>query len=122
MQRSHAGIAAPGENQLRCAARADQLIVDQIRRHPDQRQIAPPLADDFVPGGKGNQVREAFQRHDIAVANHFLDRLFEWKNVRQTVIMPWREGRDWHLTPASAECRIEVTLQCPGEIHSTYPC
>jgi hypothetical protein len=32
-------------------------------------------------------VSEAFQSHNIAVANHFLDRLFEWKNVRQTVIM-----------------------------------
>jgi hypothetical protein len=32
-------------------------------------------------------VRETFQRHDVAVANHFLDRLFEWKNMRQTVIM-----------------------------------
>jgi hypothetical protein len=33
-------------------------------------------------------VCEAFQSHYITVANHFLDRLFEWKNVRQTVIMP----------------------------------
>ena len=38
-----------------------------------------------------NQVCEAFQSHNITVANHFLDRLFEWKNVRQTVIMPCRE-------------------------------
>jgi hypothetical protein len=32
-------------------------------------------------------VCEAFQSDNITVANHFLDRLFEWKNVRQTVIM-----------------------------------
>jgi hypothetical protein len=31
---------------------------------------------------------EAFQCHHVTVANHFLDRLFEWKNVSQTVIMP----------------------------------
>ena len=31
---------------------------------------------------------EAFESHHITVANHFLDRLFEWKNVSQTVIMP----------------------------------
>ncbi len=74
---------------------ADQLIVDQIRRHADERQIAPPLPDDFVPGGERNQVCEAFQSHHIAVANHFLDRLFEWKNMRQLVIMPRCEG--WHL-------------------------
>ncbi len=88
MQRADARIAAPGENQLRRAARADQLIVDQIRRHADQRQIAAPLTDDLVPRGERNQVCEAFQSHHITVANHFLDGLFEWKNVRQTVIMP----------------------------------
>jgi len=33
-------------------------------------------------------VCEAFESHHITVANHFLDRLFEWKNVSQTVIMP----------------------------------
>jgi len=91
MQRADAGIAAPGENQLRCAARAYELIVNQIRRHPDQRQIAPPCRMIFVPGGKRNEVCEAFQSYHIAVANHFLDRLFEWKNMRQLVIMPWRE-------------------------------
>jgi len=37
-------------------------------------------------------VGEALQGNDIAIANHFLDRLFEWKNVRQTVIMAWPEG------------------------------
>ncbi len=87
MQRADARIAAPRKNQLRRAAGADQLIVNQIRCHPDQRQIAAALADDLVTGGERNQVSEAFQSHNITVANHFLDRLFEWKNVRQTVIM-----------------------------------
>ncbi len=31
---------------------------------------------------------EAFESHHITVANHFLDGLFEWKNVSQIVIMP----------------------------------
>ena len=79
MQRADAGIAAPGKHQLRGAAGADQLIVDQVGRHADQRQIAPALADDLVSGGERNQVSEAFQRHDVAVMNHFLDRLLEWK-------------------------------------------
>ena len=91
VQRADARIAAPGKNQFRRAARADQLIVDQIRRHPDQRQIATPLTDDLVPRGEGNQMCEAFERHHITVANHFLDGLFEWKNVSQTVIMPCLE-------------------------------
>lgn len=41
-----------------------------------------------MPCGERNQVCEAFQSHDVAVVNHFLDGLLEWKNVRQTVIMP----------------------------------
>src|SRR5580700_803227 len=86
MQRPNAGIAAPRKYQLRRAPRTDQLIVDQIRSHADQSQIAPFLPDNFVPRGERNEVCEAFQSHYITVANHFLDRLFEWKNVRQTVI------------------------------------
>ena len=41
-----------------------------------------------MTGGERNQVSEALEGHDITVVNHFLDRLFEWKNVSQTVIMP----------------------------------
>ena len=63
------------------------MIVDQIGRHADQGQIAAALPDNLVTRGKRNQVSEALQGDDIAVANDFLDRLFEWKNVRQTVIM-----------------------------------
>jgi len=51
------------------------------------------LPDDLVPSRKRNQMGEAFESHYIAVANHFLDRLFEWKNVSQTVIMPRLHGR-----------------------------
>ena len=35
VQRADARIAAPGKLELRDAARADQLIVNQIRRHAD---------------------------------------------------------------------------------------
>lgn len=35
---------------------------------------------------------ETFQCHDVAVVNHFLDGLLEWKNMRQTVIMPRPAG------------------------------
>ena len=40
MQRADAGIAAPGKHQLGDAAHADELVVDEIRRHPDQREVA----------------------------------------------------------------------------------
>ena len=53
MQRSHAGIAAPGKLQLRGAAGADQLIVNQVRRHADQRQVAPPCRMISWPAAKG---------------------------------------------------------------------
>jgi hypothetical protein len=87
VQRSNSRIAAPGKNQLRSAARADELIVDQVGRHADERQVPAALPDNFVACREWNQVCEALQSHHITVANHFLDRLLEWKNVRQTVIM-----------------------------------
>jgi len=45
------------------------LIVDQIRRHADQVQAAPLLADDLVAGGKRNQVRETLECDALAVAD-----------------------------------------------------
>ena len=69
MQRTDAGIAAPGERQLARAAHADQLVVDQVRRHADQVQVAPALADDLVAGRERDQVREAFQRDARAVGD-----------------------------------------------------
>ena len=43
------------------------------------RKIAPLLPDDLVTGGEGNQMREAFQRHDGAVVDILLNRFFEGK-------------------------------------------
>ena len=75
MQRADAGIAAPREGQLARAAHADHLVVDQVRRHADQVQVAPALADDLVPGGERDQVGEAFQRDARAVGDVRGDRL-----------------------------------------------
>ena len=69
MQRADARIAAPGKNQLVDAAHADELVVDQVRRHADQRQTLAALADDLMGGGMRDQVGETFQRHRVAVAN-----------------------------------------------------
>ena len=65
VQRTDAGIAAPGERQRARAAHADHLVVDQVRRHADQVQVAPALADDLVPGSERDQVREALQRDGL---------------------------------------------------------
>src|SRR6266849_4479587 len=74
VQRADSGITAPGEDELRSAARADQLVIYKVRGHPDQGQVAAPLADNLMAGSKRDQVGEAFQRNDIAIAHHFLDR------------------------------------------------
>lgn len=48
MQRADAGIAAPRKHELLGTTHADHLIVDQIRRHADQRQIFQLLTNDLV--------------------------------------------------------------------------
>ena len=67
VQRADAGIAAPGEHQLVGAAHADQLVVDQVRRHADQRQVLAALADDLVPGRERDEMGEAFHGDGVAV-------------------------------------------------------
>jgi hypothetical protein len=74
MERSDAGIAAPREHQLRRGAAADHLVVDQIRRHPDQREIRQPLPDDFMAGRKRDEVREALERDARAPRSHIARR------------------------------------------------
>ena len=58
----------PHENvSLRGAPGADQLVVDDVGRHPHQVQVAPALADDLVPGGVRDEVGEALERRRVAV-------------------------------------------------------
>ena len=73
MQGADTRIATPGEHHLLDGAGADQLVVDQVRRHAHQRQLLAVLADGLVTSGVGDQVREALERGRIAVANHLLD-------------------------------------------------
>ena len=77
VQRADAGIAAPGEDELPRAAHPDQLVVDDVGRHPDQRQVAPFLPDQLVPRGVRNQVREALERDGVAVVDELGDRIGE---------------------------------------------
>ena len=69
VQRADARIAAPGEDQLAGAACADELVVDQVGRHPDQGQIPAPLPDHLVSGGERDQVRESLHGHGVPVVN-----------------------------------------------------
>ncbi len=82
MQRADAGIAAPGKYQPGHAAHADELIVNEIRRHADERQSFPALTDNLVAGGMGNKMREALERDGVAVADGGLDSFGERGNTR----------------------------------------
>jgi len=57
------------------SAAFDQLVVYQVWRHADQVQAAALLADDLVPGGKGNQVSEALERNARAILDVGSNRL-----------------------------------------------
>ena len=71
MQQSQTRIACPGENQFPRAAHSNHLIENDVGSHSNKRQIAALLPDELVPGGKWNQMAEAFQRHGIAIMNKF---------------------------------------------------
>ncbi len=74
VQRADAGVAAPREDQLAHAAGADQLVVDDVGRHPHDGQVAPALADDLLPGGDGDEVGEPFEGDGVAVVDQLGDR------------------------------------------------
>jgi hypothetical protein len=67
VQPTDARIAEPVEYELASSGRRDHLVVDEIRRQTRQREIAPTLPDDLVPGRERDQMREAFDGHDITV-------------------------------------------------------
>jgi hypothetical protein len=66
MQRADAGISAPRKDQFARATHSDHLIVNEIRRHPDEREIFKPRTNDLVAGGKGDQMRKTLERDDVA--------------------------------------------------------
>jgi hypothetical protein len=83
VQGTNPWVTSPGKDQLPRATGADELIVYQVWRQPDQCQIAPALPNDFVPGGKRNQMREAFEGNSIAITHSILDGFSEVQYVSQ---------------------------------------
>jgi len=81
VQRADAGIAAPREDEFARAPHADELVVDQVGRHADQRKVAPALPDDLMAGGEGDQVGEPFHGHGVAVADVFRNRVGKCKEA-----------------------------------------
>ena len=72
-----AGVPAPGEHEPPRAAHPDQLVVEDVRCHADERQVGSPLPEDLVTGREGDQVREALEGDGAAVDDRPLDRLGE---------------------------------------------
>ena len=69
MQRADAGVPAPGEHERAGAPHPDQLVVDDVRRHAHEGQLAPPLPNQLVTRGVRDEVREALERHDVTVVD-----------------------------------------------------
>jgi hypothetical protein len=69
VQRTHARVPAPGEHEAVGAAGADELVVDHVGRHPHEAQVSAPLADQLVPGGVRDEVREPLHGHRVAVVD-----------------------------------------------------
>jgi hypothetical protein len=75
VQRPDPWVPAPGEHQLARAPGPDELVIDQVRGHPDEGEIAAPLPDDLVSRGERDEVRESLHRHGVAVPHGPRDRL-----------------------------------------------
>ena len=77
MRRADSRIAAPREHKFFGAAHADHLIVDQIRRHADQRQATTLLANDLVACRERDQMCEALHGEGIAIVDVLGDRIMQ---------------------------------------------
>src|SRR5438445_6345834 len=82
VKRAHAGIADPGEDELIGTTHADELIVDEVGRHPDESEMAPSLANDLVPGREGNEMGKPFHGDCVAVAQGRFHRFGETEETR----------------------------------------
>jgi hypothetical protein len=93
VQPTHSGISQPGEHQLAGDAGGDHLVIDHIRRHPGERQVALPLADDLVARREADQVGEALDRDRVPVPDEVGDRVAHRGDLAHGSIMPARRQR-----------------------------
>jgi hypothetical protein len=103
VQRADARVAAPREDEALHEAGPDQLVVEQIRRHPDQRQLADPLADDLVAGRKRDQMREPLHGDAVARAHQPAHGVVQGEEIahRQRSITAQCVGLSIDLQPSS---------------------
>ncbi len=92
VQRADAGIPAPREDELPGAAGADQLVVDHVGRHPDERQLPPALPHELVPGRVRDQMREPLERDGLPVRDERRDRIGQAQDLCH-VRLSLRTGR-----------------------------
>src|SRR6185503_16991041 len=67
VQAADARVPGPAEDELLRAARRDQLVIDQIRRQPAERQILLALPDDLMPRREADEMREPLDDDGVAV-------------------------------------------------------
>src|SRR2546421_11926598 len=77
MQWANAGDAQVAEHHLPRYACRHHLIIDQVRRHPNQRQVAAVLANDLMSSGKTDEGSKAFYGNRHPVMDILGDRLFQ---------------------------------------------
>jgi hypothetical protein len=73
MKRAHSRIPAPRENQLPRASHPDHLVIYEVWRHANQREVFSSLADDLMTRCKRNQMSETLHRQNVAILHHVSD-------------------------------------------------
>src|SRR5258708_4839127 len=75
MQRADTGISTPGKSQPARASHPDHLVIDQVRGHADEVEVAPLLSDDLVPGSMRDEMCESLQGNTLPVMDVAPDRI-----------------------------------------------
>ena len=93
VQRADSGIPSPGKNQPRSAPGADHLVVNHVRRHPYERELASALPDNLVTGRERDQMREPLEGDRRAVTNKLGNRITQGKQFSHSAsILSERHG------------------------------
>ncbi len=109
VQRPYARISAPRKSQLLCAPSSNQLVIDDVRGHANQRQVSSALANNLVPGGKWNEMGKPLQRNAVAVVHMRGNRLGQCDPVRHSP--PFHRPQYYYL-------RVHVCTRCAIIAHS----
>src|SRR5688572_21979045 len=81
-QQTHPWVSGVGEDYLPGHAHADHLVVDDVRRHAQERQLLETLPDGLVPGSMRNEVRESLEGDGVAAVKVSPDRLGKAQELR----------------------------------------